>query len=180
MKGMTIRTAAEADVPAVLGLLNGSAAWLHSKGVDQWPAGFTADRVRPCVEARRTLLAEQHGYAAGTVAVSPRGDGDFWTVPELLEPAWYVSKLAVARVQAGRGLGDWILRWVCDRAAMCGVGWVRLDAWRTNRRLHQWYTDHGWEFLRVMDVPGRGSGALFRRRAVPDLEAREVFACNDR
>jgi GNAT superfamily N-acetyltransferase len=172
---MTIRVAEDDDLRVVLGLLNGSAAWLHSKGVDQWPSGFTADRIRPCIESRRTLLAEQHGHAAGTVAVSPWGDSDFWTDRELIVPAWYVSKLAVARVQAGRGIGDWILRWVSDLAASNGVGWIRLDAWRTNRRLHQWYADHGWEPVRVMNVPGRGSGALFRRRAVPDPDARKFF-----
>jgi GNAT superfamily N-acetyltransferase len=173
--GMSIRVARTADLGTVLDLLNGSAAWLRQLGEDQWARGFDAARIGPAVERGHTLLAEWHGEPVATVAVTPDGDTDFWTPAELLEPAWYVSKLAVSREHAGHDLGGWVLRKVTDQAAAAGMRWVRLDAWLTNTRLHQWYLARGWTQVRLEPVRDRRSGALFQRPAAADPAARRFF-----
>jgi len=173
---MTIKHATAADLMEVLALLNEAAAWLHSRGLDQWPDGFSANRIGPMVARHEVWIARNDGRPVGTVTISGEADPDFWTAAESREPAVYLSKLAISRSEAGSGLGALLLRWAVDYAARIGCDWARLDAWRTNDQLHAYYHRQGWEQLRIVSLPHRRSGALFQRPALPDLEAREAFA----
>lgn len=69
-----------------------------------------------------------------------------------------------------------MLRWAVDQAYQAGMNWARLDVYREAARLREWYAAQGWEPVRETVVPGKRSGALFRRRAEPDREAREMFS----
>ena len=171
----TIRRATCDDLADVLQLLNGAAAWLRSRGLDQWPHGFSAERMRPLVERDEVFLVHEGHRPTATVTVSPDGDPDFWTPTELAEPAHYIAKLATDRDHAGNGLGALLLRWVVDHAALHGMRWVRLDAWRTNADLHEFYRKSGWTHLRTTSLPHRKSGALFQRPALEDITARNAF-----
>ncbi|MEU1238593.1 GNAT family N-acetyltransferase, partial [Micromonospora aurantiaca] len=76
-----------------------------------------------------------------------------------------LSHLAVDRSFSGHGVGAWMLNQAAQRAAHGGKKWLRLDAWKTNTRLHAYYRHHGFQQLRTVHVPGRGSGTLFQRPA---------------
>jgi hypothetical protein len=172
---MTIARAGLDDIPDVLGLLNGAADWLHSRGIDQWPHEFTAEHVRqPIVCAEVWLVRDEDGKPAGTVRLSPEADPDFWAPDEAAESALYLSGLAIAREHAG--LGALMLRWAADFTGRISWQRLRLDARRDNAGLHRYYTDRGWRYLRTVDMPGRFSGALFEIDARPDLAARAAFA----
>ncbi|GGN96281.1 hypothetical protein GCM10010112_87400 [Actinoplanes lobatus] len=71
--------------------------------------------------------------------------------------------MIVARSHAGLGIGGKLLAWVSEKAAEAGRHWLRLDAWRTNPHLHAYYLGHGFRHVRTIDLPHRGSGALFQR-----------------
>lgn len=172
---MTIERATRADLPEVLQVLNEAAAWLHSRGLDQWPDGFGPERIGPMVDRREVWIACDGGRPVGTMTISGEADPDFWTVAESRQPAVYVSKLAITRDETGSGLGALLLRWATDYAARIGCEWIRLDAWRTNEGLHAYYQRQGWDHVRTVSLPYRRSGALFQRPAVPDLEAREAL-----
>ena len=60
-----------------------------------------------------------------------------------------------------------MLDWAADLAAGRGLTWLRLDAWRTSDRLHAYYRRHGFTHMRTVDLPHRGSGAIFQRRVRP-------------
>ncbi len=167
---MILSRATCADLEDVLGLLNGAAERLHGRGISQWPCPFGAGRIGPLIARGEVLLAREEDVPVVTGAVSADGDPDFWSPCELAEPASYVSK--VARADGFPGAGEWLLRWITDAAAERGDTWVRLDAWRTNPRLHAYYAARRWYHLRTEDVPGRNSGALFQRLALPDPQAR--------
>jgi hypothetical protein len=172
---LTMRRATAADRSDVLRLLNERARWLQARGLPQWGGGFPADRIADLVARGGTFLAvRDDGQAAGTITVSPDGDRDFWTQAELLEPAWYVTKMATS-LQHGKGTGGPMLRWAVDQAAQAGMTWVRLDVWRTNTGLQDWYAAQGWEHVRTVAAPGRNSGALFRHPAIADVDARRFF-----
>ena len=176
---MTIRPADPADLPTVLGILHAAADALHARGIDQWPDGAPTlgpGKIGAQIGHGEFWVASDGVGPAAVIAISRDGDPDFWTPAELSEPAVYLSKAAVLPGAAGRGIGALLFRWATDYAARLGVGWVRLDAWRTNADLHDYYRRRGWEEVRAMDVPGRKSGVLFARRALPDPEAREAFA----
>jgi len=175
---MTIRRADPDDLPAVLGILHAAADALHERGYDQWPDGAPTlgpGKVGAQIKRGEFWIASDGAGPIAVIAISPLGDRDFWTAAELAEPSVYLSKAAVLPSQAGRGIGALLFRWATDYAARLGADWVRLDAWRTNTGLHDYYAQRGWGRVRAMTVPGRKSGVLFARRALPDLEAREAF-----
>jgi GNAT superfamily N-acetyltransferase len=172
---ITIGRAYPSDLNEVLGILNAAADQLHSRGLEQWPVGFTADRIGPYVAcAEMWLVRDETGQAIATVRGTADPDPDFWSPEESRELAMYVSKLARTS-QAPPGTGTMLLRWLTDHAATLGYTWVRLDAWRTNIGLHRYYTDRGWTYIRTVDAPGRRSGALFQRPVAPDPQAHAAF-----
>ncbi len=171
----SIRLATRADLADVLDLLNAAASWLHHRGLDQWPDGFDEQRIGPMVDQGEVWVVHDDGQAVATVTISPDGDPDFWSPAELAAPAHYIAKLAISRDHAGHGLGALLLRWTVDHAAREGMKWARLDAWKTNPGLHDFYARAGWTYLRTADLPHRRSGTLFQRPAHSDPEAYAAF-----
>ncbi|WP_173390587.1 GNAT family N-acetyltransferase [Actinomadura litoris] len=171
----SIETAGPDDLDEVLALLNGVASWLMSRGIRQWAIGFTAEKMAPIIERGELYVVRENGAAIATVTVSTDGDADFWTTEERAEPARYVAKLATAREYSGQGLGALLLRWAVDLGSRQGAQWVRLDAWRTNYQLHDFYRKAGWSHLRTVELEHRRSGALFQHPAVSDPEARSAL-----
>lgn len=177
MSMMTIRQADADDLLTVHALIHTAARWLHARGLDQWPDDSPTlgyERLGEQIRRGKTYLVSDGRDPVATVAVSTVGDPDFWTPAELAESAVYVSKAAVAR--RGEGIGALLMRWVIDRAARDGVPCVRLDAWRTNRELHDYYRGQGWDYVRTIELPHRRSGVLFQIPAAPDPEARTALA----
>ncbi|GAA4522815.1 hypothetical protein GCM10023191_102270 [Actinoallomurus oryzae] len=171
----TIRPAIADDLDDVLALLNASSRWLSDRGLDQWGNGFGPDRIGPLIDRREVYIVHDGDTPVATAAASADGDTDFWTSDELAENALYLSKVTIARDRAGRGLGTTLFRWLVDQAARNGVDLVRLDAWRTNRNLHDYYEQTGWSYVRTAERKHRRSGALFQRVAERDEEAWMAF-----
>jgi GNAT superfamily N-acetyltransferase len=169
-----VRLAADADVPAVMALLNDAAAWLESQGSDQWHGGFGPGRIGRIAARGGTYIAWDDGVPAATITTCPAGDPVLWTPGELAEPATYVSKMATAREYADRGLGAGLMAWAVSAAHERGDRWARLDAWRTRAGLHAYYERQGFARIRTVTAPGRNSGALFARLALPQ---RHPFEC---
>lgn len=177
MTGHSVRLATAADLDDVLALIHSAASWLHSRGLDQWPhesPTLSAEAIGRHIAAGHTWLAFEDGRPVATIAADRAGDTDFWEPWQLETPSWYISKLASAR-DAQRGLGAILLRWIVDKASREGIVMVRLDVWRTNQQLQDWYLAQGWTYRGTVDVPWRKSGALFERPAAPDAEAREFW-----
>lgn len=178
MNDLSIRQAVPADERTILAILHSVQNWLHSCGHDQWPDGSPS--LGPLAIARQIdggqfwLVSSGHDPAA-CIALSRFGDIDFWTPRELAQPAVYLSKAAVLRTFAGQGLGALLLRWAADRAWFTHADAIRLDVWKTNTALQEYYRRQGWEYLRTEEAEGRNSGALFSRPSAPDPEARAAF-----
>jgi ribosomal protein S18 acetylase RimI-like enzyme len=175
---MTIRRAVPGDLRTVLAILHSVSRWLHERGYEQWPEGSPSlgpVRIGAQIDRGEFWIASEDRDPIAVIAVSGTGDPDFWTNAELDEMAAYISKAAVVRTAAGRGIGAMLLRWAVDRAVDYGASVVRLDVWRTNAELQAYYRRQGWEYVRTVPAVGRNSGALFQRGAVTDPEARDAF-----
>ncbi|HMJ02342.1 MAG TPA: hypothetical protein VK506_05335 [Conexibacter sp.] len=162
-----MRLATSADVDHVLTLRRNRAAWLRERGLDQWSRralGWAQyrQRVLASIERRQTWLGiDAAGAVLGTVAVTPPADdpsavAGLWTASEI------VSAVVVQRMMAADDArGAALLHHVDRVAAARAARWTLLDVWTGNITLQRLYERHGYEHVRT--VPGRASGALFRR-----------------
>lgn len=173
----SVRLATPTDLDDVLALIHGAASWLHSRGIEQWPhesPTLSAGAVGGHIAAGHTWIAHEDGKPVATIAADADGDTDFWTPGQLKVPAWYVSKLAASR-EAPRGTGTMLLRWAVDKAWREHMTVVRLDVWRTNTQLQDYYRRQGWSPMGIVERAWRKSGALFEYPALPDAEARAYW-----
>jgi GNAT superfamily N-acetyltransferase len=146
-----VRPAGPGEVDVVLDLLAEAAAWLRSRGIEQWPRRFPAESVQGA------LLVEKAGRPIATLAVADE-DSALWG-PDTA-PAYYVSRLAVG--QHGTGLGHRLIDWVSGKAVEHGRQYVRLATARDNPALRRYYERAG--FLHVADPPGaRWPTSLYER-----------------
>jgi ribosomal protein S18 acetylase RimI-like enzyme len=87
-----------------------------------------------------------------------------WVPADDPASALYLGHFAVDRRCAGLGVGAWLIREAAEEAARLGKRSLRLDAWTTNARLHDYYRRQGFRLVRIADGP---SGALFERAVSP-------------
>lgn len=137
-------------------------AWLAAKGLDQYQSNPRALETIDSALAQGQFVgleAEGELVAAGAwVEANPM----FWTPEERQQSAWYVGRLMVSGQHHGQGYGETLLnRFMVGEARQSGASYVRLDCWRSNSALHEYYQRLGFEHIRT--VAGRSkSGALFQ------------------
>lgn len=155
------------DAATVAELLTARAAWLARRGIAQWSKKDPARDTAVTIAAGETwLLLDEARRTVGTITLSTRADHDFWSRSERSVPALYTSKIATSLEHAGQGLGRLLLHAGFMYARRRGLCVLRWDVWRTNQNLQTYYQSLGARLLRVVEVPGRSSGALFEWRAM--------------
>lgn len=165
---MKIRPAKPEDVATIVGWRMERSRWLAGQGSDQWgSAGLAADsfasRVRASVEEGETWIAEHGNEPVGTIAVDRWTDAGLWTDSEIAD-ALFIHRLIAPLSSKGLDVGTALIDHAEDLAISAGRRWLRLDAWTSNRQLHNFWSSHG--FRHVRTVPGTPSGALFQRPVV--------------
>lgn len=163
MTEVTIRPARLDELGVIEHLLREASAWLASRGIEQWQSPPHTDRIAQALRRGEVFLATIDDRPMATLQVDGHADPEFWTADDKPGDALYVHRLAVSRKYAGAGIGGTLLNWASERATAAGKPWLRLDAWKNNRGLHRYYESQGFTLVRVIDLPHRGSGALFQR-----------------
>ncbi|MFJ5122971.1 GNAT family N-acetyltransferase [Kitasatospora sp. NPDC088548] len=167
---MIITRAELADLPRLAQFRTDAAAWLAQAGSDQWSTDFPSDHIARSIQAGEVFVVRESAGAdelAATITLDAETDPLLWTAAEREVAAMYVHKLTVDRAYAGQELGTRLLDWAGDRAARRGAKLLRLDAWTSNRRLHQYYVERGFQHVRtVLDPEVGGSGWVAQRKAV--------------
>ncbi|WP_410537484.1 GNAT family N-acetyltransferase [Streptomyces sp. KL2] len=163
MTNLIIRPGRLDELGTVESLLRGASSWLASRGIDQWQYPPHRDRIVAALEQGVCFLAFEDGEPIATIQVDDFADPEFWSPDDEPGAALYVHRMAVSREAAGTGVGGKLLEWAADRAAVQGKRWLRLDAWKDNEGLHQYYKAVGFTLVRIVDLPHRRSGALFQR-----------------
>ena len=165
---VTVRQATSDDVPAIVELRRERAAWLSSRGSDQWSdagldeATFT-QRVSASVEGARVWVAVAEGEVIGTIAIDHHANPGLWTDTEL-NTSVMAHRMIVRTDMAGLGVGEILLQKADDVAKAEGRAWVRLDAWTNNEKLHRLYEGYGFRHVRTVPDYHTSSAALFERR----------------
>lgn len=145
-------------------LLMEASEWLASLGSDQWQFPPRRERLLDSMSRGECFVAYSDGRPVGTLTVDEQADPEFWRSDDNPAAAMYVHRMAVARDAAGQAIGGRLLDWASAHAADAGKSLLRLDAWKTNQGLQQYYLGQGFTLVRLVDLPHRGSGALFERR----------------
>ncbi|MGW1819472.1 GNAT family N-acetyltransferase [Streptomyces sp. NPDC002125] len=162
-----LRLATTADVDALMGLRIEAEGWLAAAGIDQWrnpeTRGPALAKWMIDIEAGRTWVVEDHSLLA-TVTLAP-ADMDFWKPSDFPDSAVYVAKLITTRAAKGSSLGGRLLDWAGSQARAQGKPWVRLDCWRDNQALQEFYLREGFEHVRTEAPTHRLSGWLGQRSA---------------
>lgn len=159
----------EDDIVEVATLWNRSAAWLHSKGLDQWQYPVKWENIRRTVaDGTCWLVAECDGRTVGTITVESTAD-PYWLPTDDPDDALYIHRMVVDDGARGRELGSALLDWAARRTMKVGRSWLRLDAWKSNPALHKYYLDRGFSLVRIDDNPSDPSGACFQRHASVQL-----------
>lgn len=169
MVNLTMRPATAADATDLMRLRTEAEGWLAAAGIDQWRSPGFRDRAlakwrTDIAEGRTWVAVTSSGDVAGTVTLSD-ADLDFWADTDAPDSALYVAKLITARRFAGQSLGGRILDWVGDRARERGLPWVRLDVWRSNTKLQNYYVAEGFTHVRTEAPTHRLSGWMAQRPA---------------
>jgi len=180
---MTFRLglAKDYDCNVIIGLVEEAAAWLRNKDTDQWskpwPSRAARDaRILADIRAGRTWIVRDGDSPAATITSKEAADQALAGAWVGDEPAAYVRRLVVARPYGGCGLGSGLLNWAGQYAARgYGARWIRIDVWKTNKALHKYYADQGFEFVSYCRDPEYPSGALFQKATSQILAARSVL-----
>lgn len=172
---MMIRRARPDELDLVVRLRDDMKNELGRRGLDQWQAdypdrdtmikGFQED-----LDAGQTWFAEDDGRVVGMVTANHSTAEGLWT-PDEVADSLFVHRLTRVVDTTVRGVGAVLLDHVDQLAADEGRGWLRLDAWTTNRGLHEYYRQMG--FRDVGIVPGHHtpSAARFERRVTSPSRA---------
>jgi GNAT superfamily N-acetyltransferase len=163
----TVRPAELDDVPVIIEWRRQAAAWLATKGTDQWSdAGLSAEafasRVRSSIAAGETWMAEVDEVPAATIAVDEWANPGLWTPAEQQESV-IVHRMITDPKFRGHGLGGFLLDHADRVARARGKRFVRLDAWTTNTQLHAYYERLGFRLVRIVPDFTTRSAALFER-----------------
>jgi len=181
-----IRPAAVDDMETILGMIDEAAAWLATKGTDQWarpwpsrPARDT--RVLRGIRGGCTWIAEDRDEPVATITYRQSGNQKLWNTTEQRDPAVYVSRLIVSRRHAGDHIGSALIDWAGRQAVEAwGAQWIRIDVWTTNTALHNYYEKQKFAPVRICqfdDPNAYPSAALFQKPASEmDLDAADRFA----
>ncbi|MFJ5646346.1 GNAT family N-acetyltransferase [Streptomyces sp. NPDC093223] len=143
-------------------------SWLAAAGIDQWrdPAtrGPALEKWKRDISSGRTWMVRNGNSTLGTITLAPP-DMDFWAESDAPDDAVYVAKLITSRAAKGMNLGARLLDWAGRQAVSRGKSWVRLDCWRTNRALQEFYLREGFAHVRTEAPSHRLSGWLAQRPA---------------
>jgi len=172
-----ITRARMSDVGTIMRWRRERVAWLAARGEDQWSSPLPRSAVAATVAAGQTwqVWDGEEPVATITLTAWPDVDGLWKPAHDSPEALWYpeddpadaiyAAKMMIPLARAGNGLGGEMLDWAGGRAYDAGLTWLRLDAWTSNPRLHDYYRQQG--FRHVRTVAARVSGACFERPAQP-------------
>jgi ribosomal protein S18 acetylase RimI-like enzyme len=168
---LRIGCAEPADLDAIVGLIDGAAAWLRTKDTDQWenpwPNRSGRDtRVKEGIDRGKTWIVRDDEITAGTITMDTEAHPKLWPEMDVQEPAVYVHRLVVNRKFAGKGIGASLVELAGDLAFReYAARWIRVDVWDNNTGLHNYYRNLGFMPHSTAKAPEKGyrSTALFQR-----------------
>jgi predicted N-acetyltransferase YhbS len=150
---LTIRKAAQADLPAILALLKEAQAWMDARGLHQWVPGAHDPSIVEGMIAQGIAYAVEREKRIVAMIVLKDALPVHWSLKA--EPIGYLSTLHVAREYAGAGIGAALIAWAEITLREAGKAWACLDCSGKNPKLCAYYEVLGYSPLgEVETYPG--------------------------
>ena len=148
---VTCRAATEADLPALLEILQGAKALLRRRGIDQWQDGYPNEEILRMDLARDELYIVCHGEElAGCFGLTTREEPGYaaitdgkWTADV---PYAVLHRGAVAEKYRGTGLAEKMLALAEARAKTLGARALRTDTHKKNKAMLRLLREHGYRY----------------------------------
>ncbi|MDT3396142.1 GNAT family N-acetyltransferase [Streptomyces sp. B1866] len=160
---ITIRPALTEEVGVIADMWADASERLKAQGQWQYPAD--TKKILRDIERGNAYIAHCGADYMGTVTVDDFADPEFWKPADDPQSALYGHRIITSQIAIGRSIGVALIDWASLKAEKAGKDWFRVDAWKTNTQLGDYYERMGFEHIRTVDLPHRRSGALYQRRA---------------
>ncbi|NQX70235.1 GNAT family N-acetyltransferase [Paenibacillus alba] len=156
-----ILEASPSQVDEVLSLWLEAAHWMLDNGIDQWrPEYFNRETVLAYFHNRQIFLVKMNDEIVGSFALQ-------WSDPSVWgdlhnEESGYLHRFVVRRTQAGRNIGQYMLKWIEEYVKTQNKRYVRLDCMATNEALNGYYRKQNFTYrgtfqLQSGEISWRGS-----------------------
>lgn len=162
---LTIRRAKSDEAEIIATMWSEAAGWLLSRGINQWQYPASMEKISRDIERGTAHVVLDDDSCVGTITIDEYADPEFWVPTDFPEDALYAHRVITRPEARGISLGAAMLDWASLQAKKAGKSWLRVDAWKTNTDLGQYYQAQGFEKVRTVDLPHRLSGALYQREA---------------
>lgn len=161
---MILRATTEADLDAILSIVEDGRASLASLGIDQWQNGYpTPDVLLEDIRREHGYIAlDEQGNALGIISAifggEPQYDtieGGSWLTDSLSHEPRYcaIHRVAVAKEASGKGVASFMMQSIEDLARDQQAESIRIDTHEGNKPMRQLiskcgYTECGIIFVR--------------------------------
>jgi ribosomal protein S18 acetylase RimI-like enzyme len=153
---MLIKRSAASDEGRFLEFWNRALAAQRASGFPLWPE-FPAEMTRREIRDGGHFSAhDPNGLLVGYFSLAMT-DPVIWAAEERGD-AVYIHRMCVNPEAKGNHFARHVLSWACGYAARAGRQYVRMDTWRDNPRLVEYYASCG--FRRFADRHVRGDHRL--------------------
>ncbi|MER7839328.1 GNAT family N-acetyltransferase [Streptomyces sp. NPDC096040] len=169
---ITIREGGPDDVPAILGMLDSSVAWLVGQGrTEQWGTtplsenSKTAESVVHYKDKGVTYIAEADRVPAATLTLTDAPGAYLAHLPPPGEPERYIHWLASDRRFRGHGVGSALLAHAAEETRRAGVSLLRVDCYAgADGKLVRYYEGNGFTRTDTYTFRNDWPGQVLARR----------------
>lgn len=161
-----MRATTEADLEAILGIIEDGRASLDALGIDQWQNGY------PTIEILQEDIRQKHGYMAidddgtplGIISAIFGGERQYdniqngsWLTNSLSHEPRYcaIHRVAVSQNASGRGVASYMMKAIEDIAREHNVESIRIDTHEGNTPMRKLISKCGYTECGIVYVIDR-------------------------
>ena len=159
------RRAEEADIPAILAVVEDARTFLRESGVDQWQDSAPGEALfRQDIADGSAWVFTHEGTVAGVISVCRVSDPEYaditgrWLTDG---PYGTIHRVAVSAAYRGHGLGGEMLQFAEDILAGTGFASARIDTHMDNTMMRKLLETRGYTLCGIVSHP-RDCGLLLR------------------
>ena len=138
------------DLDIIFGLYREAVSYQEKNGYSRWPEFERALIEGEVRDGRHYKILD--GDAVACVFSVVYNDPIIWKEKDE-QPSVYLHRIATNPDYKGRGMMNLIKDWAHENARQLGRKYIRMDTWRDNEQLKNYYINCGFKYLTQIDIP---------------------------